>query len=249
MHKREIICLQSTLSLAPIFHVVHETVQSYNIVLVMYVFISTQCVEFPSHWERHREGEEWKIVPINPHSREFKEIAARFTSTMPNATIRRIERVQNRVLWTRYCDCKERLERDLPSAGEKHLFHGTSQTDPEVIYNGDAGFDVGHSKGGMWGTGNYFAVNASYSHCYAHIKTVLKHSFSKMLVAKVLTGLAFVSPPTSALRFPPERADTGAREGRVRRRYNSVQGTTGGSEVYITYSNEQAYPAYVISYI
>ena len=69
-----------------------------------------------------------------------------------------------------------------------------------------------------------------------------------MLVAKVLTGLAFVSPRSSELRFPPERADTGVREGRVRHCYNSVQGTTGGSEVYITYSNEQAYPAYVISY-
>ena len=169
---------------------------------------------------------------------------------MPYATIERIERVQNRVLWRRYCDCKERLERDLPSAGEKHLFHGTWQTDPEVIYSSDAGFDVGHSRGRMWGAGNYFAVNASYSHRYAHTKNVLGYSvpLSKMLVAKVLTGLAFVSPPRSELRFPPERADTGAREGRVRRRYNSVQSTTGGSEVYITYSNEQAYPAYVIIY-
>ena len=82
-------------------------------------------------------------------------------------------------------------------------------------------------------------------------KNVLGHRdpLCKMLVAKVLTGLPFVSPPNRELRFPPERADTGAREGRVRRRYNSVQGTTGGSEVYITYSNEQAYPAYIISYI
>ena len=219
-----------------------------NIVLSVCLHLSTQFVEFPSHWEGHREGEEWKIVPVNPHSREFMEIAARFTSTMPYATIERIERVQNRVLWRRYRDCKERLGRDLPSAGEKHLFHGTRQTDPKVIYSGDAGFDVGHSGVGLWGQGIYFAVNASYSHRYAHAKNVLGHSFSKMLVAKVLTGLAFVSPPT-ALRFPPDRADTGAREGRVRRRYNSVQGTTGGSEVYITYSNEQAYPAYVISYI
>ena len=229
--------------------IVHESVLS-NIVLVLYVFISTQCVEFPSHWEGHSEGEEWKIVPVSPRSAKFKQIAARFTSTMPYATIERVERVQNRVLWARYHDCKERLERDLPSAGEKHLFHGTRQTDPKDIYSGDAGFDVGHSRGGMWGVGNYFAVNASYSRHYAHTKNVLGYSvpLSKMLVAKVLTGLAFVSPPRSELRFPPERADTGAREGRVRHRYNSVQGTTGGSEVYITYSNEQAYPAYVISY-
>ena len=150
----------------------------------------------------------------------------------------------------RYRDCKERFKRDLPSAGEKHLFHGTRQNDPEVIYSGDVGFDVGHSKVGWWGTGIYFAVNASYSDRYAHAKNVLGHRtpLCKMLVAKVLTGLPFVSLPNRELRFPPERADTGAGEGRVRRHYNSVQGTSSGSEVYTTYNNEQAYPAYIISY-
>ena len=210
------------------------------------------CIEFPSYWEGHREDEEWKVVPISPHGREFKEIAALFSRTIPSSmhAIVRIERVQNKLLWTRYHDCKERFRRDpdLPSVGEKHLFHGTRQTDPEEIYSGDAGFDVGHSAVGLWGPGIYFAVNASYSHTYAHVKDVLGYSVSKMLVAKVLTGLSCASPRNRELRFPPERADTGAEEGRVRRRYNSVQGTTGGSEVYITYTNEQAYPAYVISY-
>ena len=220
----------------------------YIHIQLLYVFISTLYVDFPSHWDRHREDEELKIVPVSPNSREFKEIADRFALTMPYATIERLERIQNKVLWRKYHDCKERLGRDLPSVGEKHLFHGTRETDPIAIYGGDAGFDVGHSRVGLWGPGNYFAVNASYSHSYAHVKDVLGYSVSKMLVAKVLTGLTWASPPNSELRFPPERADTGAEEGRVRRRYNSVQGTTGGSEVYITYTNEQAYPAHVISY-
>lgn len=131
------------------------------------------------------------------------------------------------------------------------MFHGTRQTDPEVIYSGDAGFDVGHSRVGMWGPGNYFAVNASYSDSYAHTKTVIGHSLCKMLFAKVLTGLTYESPPNRELIFPPERGDTGETEGRVRRRYNSVHGTaTDGSDlyVYITYSNEQTYPAYIITY-
>ena len=219
----------------------------------MFCTSSSLCVEFPSQWDRHREGEEWKIVPVNPHGREFKDIAAQFASTMPRFTIERIERVQNRVLWRRYHDCKERLRRDLPSVGEKHLFHGTQETDPVVIYGGDAGFDVGHSRGGLWGAGSYFAVNASYSHRYAHQKHLIGRSapLFKMLVAKVLTGLTFESPPNRELIFPPERADTGEEEGRVRRRYNSVHGIANdGSDwyVYITYSNEQTYPAYLISY-
>ena len=219
----------------------------------LYVLISTLRVEFPSHWDRHREDEEWKIVPVSPNGREFKEIADRFASTMPYATIERLERIQNKVLWRKYHDCKERLGGDLPGVGEKHLFHGTRETDPIAIYGGDAGFDVGHSRVGLWGPGNYFAVNASYSHTYAHKKNLIGRTtqLCKMLVAKVLTGLTFESPPNSKLIFPPERADTGAGEGRVRRRYNSVHGIADdGSDwyVYITYSNEQTYPAYLISY-
>ena len=177
-------------------------------VLVILVLIATHCVELPSHWERHGVEEELKVVPVSPHSREFKEIAALFTRTMPTDryTIQRLERVQNKILWMRYRDCKERFGRDLPSAGEKHLFHGTRQNDPEVIYSGDVGFDVGHSKVGWWGTGIYFAVNASYSDRYAHAKNVLGHHtpLYKMLVAKVLTGLPFVLPRNNELRFPPE---------------------------------------------
>ena len=30
-----------------------------------------------------------------------------------------------------------------------------------------------YSAPGMWGTANYFAVNASYSHNYAHLKQAL----------------------------------------------------------------------------
>jgi hypothetical protein len=48
------------------------------------------------------------------------------------------------------------------------LYHGTSQTAPDLIYGGREGFDMNFSPGGMWGIGNYFAVNASYSDNYSH---------------------------------------------------------------------------------
>ena len=34
----------------------------------------------------------------------------------------------------------------------------------------------------------------------------------------------------------------------IKRRYDSVSGDTGGSKVYITYDNDKAYPAYLITY-
>jgi len=48
------------------------------------------------------------------------------------------------------------------------LFHGTSSTDPQMIYQGEDGFDMRFSRSGMWGQGIYFAVNASYSTNYSY---------------------------------------------------------------------------------
>ena len=96
----------------------------------------------------------------------------------------------------------------------------------------------------MWGKGNYFAVNASYSNSYAH--SVRGTGMKKLLVAFVLTGLSYYSNPGS-LTMPPYRSQQDDPSS-IRRRYHSVNGVTGGSTVYITYENNLAYPAYVITY-
>jgi hypothetical protein len=46
------------------------------------------------------------------------------------------------------------------------LWHGTRQTDPKFIYEGEVGFDMRYSSGGYWGIAIYFAKNAHYSHSY-----------------------------------------------------------------------------------
>ena len=46
------------------------------------------------------------------------------------------------------------------------LWHGTRGTDPELIINGEEGFDIKYSRKGLWGKGLYFAKMASYSDSY-----------------------------------------------------------------------------------
>lgn len=125
--------------------------------------------------------------------------------------------------------------------GEQLLFHGTRFNDPELIYEGDSSFDMRYSQNGMWGSGNYFAVNASYSNSYSYNCT----GYRQMLVASVLTGLSYYTRPDNSLRKPPYRPN---RIGGIQYRYDSVSGDTGGSKVYITYDNDKAYPAYLITY-
>ena len=93
------------------------------------------------------------------------------------------------------------------------------------------------SRAGMWGNGNYFAVNASYSDEYAYRRP---DGTQQMILAKVLTGKSIKLPPDNRLRLPPIMQGNG--------RYDRVNGETNGSRVCITYSNDKAYPFYLISY-
>ena len=128
---------------------------------------------------------------------------------------------------------------------EELLFHGTRETQPELIYKGCEGFDMRFSEEGFWGRGNYFAVNSSYSHNYAfHHNRVFK-----MFAANVLTGNSFFSAPDHTLTKPPLLENhTDTPDTAIQHRYDSVHGNTGGTRVYITYDNEHAYPAYLITY-
>ena len=79
-----------------------------------------------------------------------------------------------------------------------------------------------------------------------------------MFLAKVLTGASQTCPSSRSLCMPPERpsyataASTDVhfvcllRDHQIR--YVTVNGTTGGSTVYMTYDNLKAYPAYLITY-
>ena len=51
-----------------------------------------------------------------------------------------------------------------------------------------------------------------------------------------------VMPNDSSLKMPP------LIEGKFDQRYDSVNGNTGGSDVFMIYTNKKAYPEYLVSY-
>ena len=150
-------------------------------------------------------------------------------------------------LWKKYYDQKQQIRSESQNCQEKLLFHGTRDTDPKEIYKGDSSFDIKFSKQGLWGRGNYFAINASFSDSsYAH--SVSGTNMRKLLVVYELTGLSYYSNPGKNLAMPPNRSEQDNLRS-IKRRYRSVNGVTkGGTTVYITYDNNLAYPAYVITY-
>ena len=189
---------------------------------------------------------ECQIFYVDPVSREFDKMKSQFQKSLPSAHVYHIQRIQNTLLWRKYMRKKRDLENDptLRNSGEKMLFHGTSNTKPEQIYEGDSGFDMRYSCDGMWGRGNYFAVKSAHSLHYSH-KT--RGGYQQLLVARVLTGASFRSNPHK-FQAPPLREGAGQQQGEVQRRYNSVHGETSGSTVYITYDNDHCYPEYLITF-
>jgi len=127
------------------------------------------------------------------------------------------------------------------------LWHGTNKTEPHIIYNGEKGFMIQHASEGYWGVGTYFAERACYSHFYAYnVKD--QPGYRQLFLAEVIVGESIFLKPDRGLRVPPIKPNrTGSTDIAVER-YDSVEGVTGGSRVWIVYENNRGYPTYLVTY-
>ena len=195
---------------------------------------------YPEEWEPQKENLDVNV--LRKYSAEWLVVAKNFNGTLAQKYIMKIERIQSIWLWEKYYQHRERMKRKNDGViNEKLLFHGTRNTLPSRIYKDDEGFDMRFSRIGLWGGGNYFSVNASYSDRYAHR---LSDGTLQIFLAKVLTGRSIELQPDNTLRIPPVIQPS--TEGYLR--YDTVNGHTNGSQIYITYSNDKAYPFYLITY-
>ena len=228
-------------------HLVKDALSDMRECLINHMETSGTKVQIPTEWQPQSHTTE--LFNVTAGSVEYSHVIGRFMSTMPNVNIVSVQRVQNLFLWDKFIHHKGMIEqKNGGQANEMELFHGTRGNNPQLIYDSEEGFDMRFSASGMWGQANYFAVNASYSNNYAH---TLTNSQKQMFLVKVLTGASYNCSPNSTLRMPPEKpshatAGTGIKFSQVR--YDTVSGTTGGSNVYMTYDNLKAYPAYLITY-
>ena len=91
----------------------------------------------------------------------------------------------------------------------------------------------------MWGIGSYFAVNASYSNDYSYHRPDGKKQF---FLAEVITGEVHVQHKSdSSIQVAPWNYNTD-------RRYDTSQGKTNGSIIYIAYEDHRAFPKYLLTY-
>lgn len=190
----------------------------------------------PAEWYLAQTHEEFLAIPLDSTSPEYQEVQKSFTTTQKSPIIR-IEKIQNRRMYTNFAYKHEAFSRvEGHSLETMMLFHGTSGTDPMLIARSDEGLDprIGH---GMWGTGSYYAQKAAYSHSYMY-KT--EDGLAQIFLCEVMVG-KFIELSAQDLKKPPKRRDKGGN-------YHSVKGKTGGSYIWITYEAGMSYPSFLITY-
>jgi hypothetical protein len=198
-------------------------------------------------WRPHPHSEECIFVNLKKTDPEYDRVEAKFKESLPNYTIRLIKRVQNRWLWVRYDQARSQLQKkNGVLVNELELFHGSKAPAADICAS-EEGFDMRFSEQCLWGRANYFAVKAYYSHHYAHAVSADAKT-QELILAKVLIGDSIKCDPDTTLRFPPEKQLNRSRVKLKQVRYDSVNGVTHGYRVYMTYSNDRAYPAYIITY-
>jgi len=204
------------------------------------------------------------LVSLPPEDGQYWDVAEKLRETMDDAHISELWRVQNESLWTYYSFHKHRLSMHSIDHNERSVWHGTSSLDPSVIYNDKQdGFMMQFSRVGFWGRGIYFADKSEYSHFYAFSPASLGSWFSsggdrpkgkdderEMFLAKLLVGNSVLmdrdeSPFKAAvcenLTVPPD-------DPKKKLKYNTVTGYTCGSQVWIVYENDRAYPDSLVRY-
>ena len=171
---------------------------------------------------------------------EYEDILQLFMKTMKDSEVQTIHRVQNPVLWRRYCRRKKELKRDpaLQCADERRLFRGTQKTDPKEICRGGLGFDMLTPKE-MWDKQNHFAETASHSNNFSYETS---EGLRQILLAKVLVCACkeMKTAVDKTVHPPHEREDTGRMAGSTKSHTYGVDGESKGKTA--------SYPEYIITY-
>ncbi|EFC49258.1 predicted protein [Naegleria gruberi] len=198
---------------------------------------------YPRSWGKVLD-DHCKCVKLSHSSSEFKEVEKTFIQRInhshPTAQVIDIERVENAKLWRAFSIKKsETIHKNQNIKAEnqvKTLYHGAEETAVDAITK--TGFDYRRCQVGHYGHGNYFAVNASYSHGYAKPST--SDGSRRIIVCKVVVGESLrVAQKDNTLRRPQDKT-TG-------KMYDSVQGGPTGTE-YVVFDNESPYPGYIVIY-
>lgn len=184
-------------------------------------------VTFPS-WS---QTENICRVPLPNSDNMYKFAEGKFLETINcDVQIKKIERVENKRLFVAY----QRYKNDLVNgeSTEKFLWHGTKEEHVDSIIR--YGFDWRLTETAAFGKGCYFAVNAEYSDSERYA-TSNKDGYKFMFLSYVVAGVSCVG-------------DIAYTEANIPDNLQSTVNDEDNPTIYVTYNDDQMYPAFVVVY-
>eukprot|EP01062_Namystynia_karyoxenos_P083216 TRINITY_DN9528_c0_g1_i2.p1 TRINITY_DN9528_c0_g1~~TRINITY_DN9528_c0_g1_i2.p1 ORF type:complete len:394 (+),score=85.49 TRINITY_DN9528_c0_g1_i2:74-1183(+) len=195
------------------------------------------------------DGPRLELTTLKKTDWNYMLVAALLATSVPQATDIEVQIVQNNAIERQYDvrKCGMRGTDGSPPE-ERYLWHGSSSTRPWQIYSTAKGFMTNFSEAGLWGSGLYFSTEAKYSdRGYAHC---VGNRRRQLLLAEVAVGRSVRLASDRSLKVPPALPAElcNPDNGPATERYDSVNGITQGTLVYIIYDGDQAYPRYLVEY-
>lgn len=181
------------------------------------------------------------VIQLEPGQPEYNTVKDKFSQTCFCYTIEKIEKIQNAFLWDSYQIRKKHMDvKNGRADNERILFHGTdANAVPHVNHHGFNRSYAGKNAA-AYGKGTYFAVDACYS---AKDKYSRPDSNGRkhVYVARVLTGdyalghKGLITPPA---KNPSNSTDL----------FDSVVDNIQHPTLFVVFSDNQAYPEYLITF-
>ncbi|KAL8618042.1 hypothetical protein ACOMHN_021762 [Nucella lapillus] len=207
--------------------------------------IHTLDVNPPPNWSAMKE--DLDVVAVPSSSDEYTGVAEIFLKSLnyPSAKIVKIERVQNLTLYKQYQAMKRQMESTM-STKDKHcersrLWHGTKEEAVQGIikYGFNRSYsDIKDLRKSAYGQGAYFATTAEYSSRNEYSVASPGTQERNMFMCKVLVGEYRLG--SSDMRTPPEITPG--------KRCHTTVNDEQSPEIFVTYSDVQAYPEYRITF-
>jgi len=206
-------------------------------------------VQFPSEWGDINEDGDPSFQEVSCDSDEFRKVVQLMKdetglgnrTNVWSKTVTKVERVVNPIMWTNYASTCVRLKQfprnKEKGANEVWVKHGTGNTDPKIICQGETGLAFNYSRetGNFYGKALYTAEMAAYVDAgYAY----QSGGTGQILLCKFAAG-------SVCQKDKPEQSLLQAPDG-----YDCIRGPVRGDmQALMSYSSFQVYPFYLVSYM
>ncbi|KAG2386074.1 hypothetical protein C9374_003223 [Naegleria lovaniensis] len=175
-------------------------------------------------------------VKIASSTAEYQQVQQFFNKTITTTkTIISIERIENYLLWFRFCQKRKKMG---SLHNETQLFHGTHLAYIDLI--AEQGLDPRVSGSGKFGFAIYTSPYSRYSDTYASANN---NNPKYIFVVRGLVGDTYTIPGITtmgSIKRPP------VKPGSTTQLYDSVTGWNGQEIMF--YDQTQVYPEYLITY-